>query len=312
MEFTIIAIISLWAAYLLDLIWGDPEKLPHPIILFGKLISFAEKRFNNQNYTIIKGGIIVLVYCTFCYITFYLIKTESRHWHWSLYLSFNIIFIFYGLANTTLVNEGRMIFNALHTNGLEAGRKQLSRIVGRDTSQLTEQQIRIATLESMAENLSDGVVAPLFYWAIAGVPGMMTYKLINTFDSMIGYKNERYYKFGRIAARLDDVANFIPARITAILMLIVSGKITVYKTIIKFGRAHKSPNSGYPESALAGILSCQFGGPNYYHGQLVDKPFIGFNARTIEHEDFRKAARINHGVCALSILLISVTLWIIA
>jgi len=310
MEFATITIIGLWIAYGMDTVMGDPEKWPHPIIYFGNIISYFEKRFNNGNYKILKGGILVFILCFICFTLFYFIENEILIINKYLYLIYFIIFAFFGLANTTLINEGKAIFNILQNNGLDAGRKQLSRIVGRDTSQLNENQIRTATLESMAENLSDGVVAPLFFLAIAGIPGMMTYKLINTFDSMIGYKNERYYYFGRFAARLDDVVNFIPARLTALLMIIVSGKISVFQIVNKFGSAHKSPNSGYPESAMAGILDCRFGGSNVYSGILIEKPYIGTNPRSINHDDIFTAILINQRVCFFCIVLISIYLCI--
>jgi adenosylcobinamide-phosphate synthase len=154
--------------------------------------------------------------------------------------------------------------------------------------------------------LSDGVVAPLFYYAVGGLPTMMTYKMINTLDSMIGYKNERYLQFGKFAARLDDVANLIPARLTAFLMVMVTCSKRGLLFILKYGRQHSSPNSGYPESALAGILNCRFGGPNTYQGKLVEKPYIGCESRTIEHKEFQKVMYINHSVTFLSILLISI------
>ena len=211
--------------------------------------------------------------------------------------------LFYCLANKTLVKEGNAVFNVLKNEGLEAGRKRLSWIVGRETNKLNEQQIRVATFETMAENLSDGVIAPLFYFLILGVPGAMAYKMINTLDSMIGYKSDRYFFFGKFAAILDDVANYIPARITGVLMLLVTFKLKGFSFIFKEGKKHSSPNAGYPESALAYILDCQFGGPNYYHGKLVDKPFIGSNNRKIEHEEIKTVSNINYTTSILFFLL---------
>jgi adenosylcobinamide-phosphate synthase len=201
------------------------------------------------------------------------------------------------------------VFNALEQNGLEAGRKRLSWIVGRDTSNLSSQQIRIAVFETMSENLSDGVIAPLFYFLIGGIPGMMVYKMINTLDSMVGYRNDKYEQFGKFAARLDDVANFIPARLTALLMCIASMSNKGFMFIFKFGNNHKSPNSGYPEAALAGILDVRFGGPNSYHGMLVDKPYIGENDREIAHEEIHRVARINHTTTFLMLLLVVAILY---
>ena len=153
-----------------------------------------------------------------------------------------------------------MVFDAVERSE-EEGRKQVARIVGRDTSTLSAQEIRTAALETLAENLSDGVVAPLFYYLLFGLPGILTYKMINTLDSMIGYHSTRYILFGRWAARIDDVANYIPARLTALLMLLVSGRLDLLGFVWREGKNHASPNSGYPEAALASILQCQFVGP---------------------------------------------------
>jgi adenosylcobinamide-phosphate synthase len=220
-----------------------------------------------------------------------------------LFIFVNSLWVSYGLANNALITEGRNVFLVLEKEGLEAGRKQLARIVGRNTSQLSPQQIRIAVFETMSENLSDGVIAPLFFYAIGGVPAMMVYKIINTMDSMIGYRSEKYEQFGKFAARLDDVANFIPARITAFLMVLVTGSYRGFQFIVKYGNLHKSPNAGYPESALAGILDCRFGGPNVYHGVWVDKPFIGENDRIVEPAEIRKVILVNHKTCFLMILI---------
>jgi len=195
--------------------------------------------------------------------------------------------LFYCLANRTLIKEGYAVFNALHHQGLEAGRKRLSWIVGRETKNLNAQQIRIATFETMSENLSDGVIAPLFYFLILGVPGAMA-----------------YINFGKFAAKLDDVANYIPARITAVLILLVQFKLNGIPFVLKEGKKHSSPNAGYPEAALAYVLNCQFGGPNYYHGKLVDKPFIGNNNREIKHEEIKKVSTINFTATTLFIILI--------
>ena len=224
-----------------------------------------------------------------------------------LAIAVNSIWVWYGLANRNLIAEGRAVFTVLEQQGLDAGRRQLSRIVGRDTAQLSGQQIRIAVLETMSENLSDGVMAPLFFYALAGVPGLMTYKMINTLDSMIGYRSTRYEQFGKFAARLDDVANFIPARLTALLMVLVAGSGRGWRFVQTYGRRHKSPNAGFPEAALAGILNCRFGGPNVYHGTRVDKPFIGETDRIIDPADIDRASRINHLTCLLMVAGIFVT-----
>ena len=292
MELTTILI--LLVAFILDLIIGDPRKLPHLIVGFGNLIAFGEKRLNKNGCKFIKGMLLTIVLVSSAFLVpFFMNHLLLENDFDVVYVVVSIILLFYCLANRTLINEGLAVFNTLENEGIEAGRKRLSWIVGRDTSKLNIQQIRMATLETMSENLSDGIIAPLFYFMLFGVPGAMLYKMINTLDSMIGYKNERYEKFGKFAARLDDVANFIPARITAVLMLLVKLKIQGLKFVLQESKKHTSPNAGYPEAALAYLLNCQLGGPNYYQGKLVAKPFIGFNKREIPHNDIKKVVFIN-------------------
>ena len=186
---------------------------------------------------------------------------------------------------------------------LDEGRTQVARIVGRDTSELSAQEVRTAALETLAENLSDGVIAPLFWYALLGIPGMLAYKMINTLDSMIGYRTERYRDFGCFAARIDDIANYIPARLTAVLMVIASGKMSLFGFVCKYGSRHASPNSGYPEAALAGILNCRFGGPHYYFGEIFDKPYIGENERPLTTADMKVSIRINRMAEVLMVAL---------
>ncbi len=219
------------------------------------------------------------------------------------------VLIFFCLAGTTLVREVRQTFRAVDRS-LDEGRKQVARIVGRDTAQLSAQEIRTAALETLAENLSDGVVAPLFWLCIGGVPGMLAYKMVNTLDSMIGYKTERYKDFGCFAARMDDVANYVPARLTALLMVLASGRLRLLKFVVKYGSRHASPNSGYPEAALAGILHCRFGGPHTYFGQLVDKPYIGENERLLTTADMQTAVRISRAAECFAVLLVVVITFI--
>ena len=219
-----------------------------------------------------------------------------------LWLVVDTIIVFYCLAGTTLIREVREVFLALDRS-LDEGRQQVARIVGRDTSELSAQEVRTAALETLAENLSDGMIAPLFWFALLGTPGMLAYKMVNTLDSMIGYRTERYKDFGCWAARIDDVANYIPARLTALLMVIVSGKWSLFGFVWKNGRRHASPNSGYPEAALAGILNCRFGGPHYYFGELFDKPFIGENDRELTTSDMQTAVSINRAAEVLTVVL---------
>lgn len=289
--------------FVLDLILGDPSWLPHPIRWFGWSIAKVEQKFNNGDHRKIKGALIAITLLFFTWSFFFLIQRVILLNQLAFYAISSII-VFYGLANRSLISEGLKVEKQLSKNGLEAGRKQLSFIVGRDTSKLNKNQVRIATLETLAENLSDGVIAPLFYYAIGGFPLMMTYKMANTLDSMIGYKSERYKYFGCFAARFDDVVNFIPARLTAFLMVLLTFSFRGVQFIFKYGRKHASPNAGYPEAALAGILNCQFGGPNIYHDKLVEKPFIGKNRRTISNNDLHKTAVVNLSVTLVMVGLI--------
>ncbi len=278
--------------YILDLFIGDPYSLPHPIKFFGRSISFFEKKLNNGQQKKIKGALMSLSLIISTLIAFYFLKSLiSFNYYVDVIIS--AVVIFYGLANRMLVNEVLKVNRVLSHEGLEAGRKQLSFIVGRQTDKLDEQAIRTASLETLAENLSDGVIAPLFYLFLGGFPLMMTYKMVNTLDSMIGYKNERYLQFGFFAAKIDDIFNFIPARITAVLIAAVSIKAKSFQYIFKYGHQHSSPNAGYPEAAMAGALDCRFGGPSEYHGKVVSKPYIGQNNRTITPKIVNTACGIN-------------------
>jgi adenosylcobinamide-phosphate synthase len=297
-------VLPLLLGYFLDLLMGDPKSLPHPVKLFGTLIYKGTRFLNKGEKRFLKGALLTLLLCvaTFCF--FWYAQNVLSRWPVAWY-GFTSIFVFFGLANKSLLTEGMAVFKALETGGTEAGRKQLSNIVGRDTQPLSDNQIKIAVLESMSENLSDGVIAPLFFYGILGLPGMMMYKMINTLDSIIGYKNDQYFYFGKFAARLDDVANYIPARITAVFMVLLYGSSRAGHFVMKYGSAHASPNSGYPEAALAGILDCRFGGPNVYHGRLVVKPYIGTNDREIGMDDMKKVQWINHTVTFAMIILIA-------
>lgn len=294
------AIICLTIAWIMDRCLGDPIWLPHPVVGFGKLISKGEYLLNKGIHRKLKGTILTIVLV----FGIYLIMVGVLYLlHGILLMAISIFFIFYGLAGTTLIREVREVFRATDRSLIE-GRRQVARIVGRDTSELSVQEVRTAALETLAENLSDGVVAPLFWYTLLGVPGMMAYKMVNTLDSMIGYRNERYKDFGCFAARLDDVANYIPARLTAVLMVIVSGRFSLFSFVKKYGRQHASPNSGYPEAALAGILNCRFGGPHNYFGKEVWKPFIGDRECMLTTEDMKIAVRINQRVEVILVLLI--------
>lgn len=289
-------------AWLMDRLFGDPVSLPHPVIWFGKMIAFGEKKLNKGSYKLWKGGIMSVLLILFVYSVTKGIEYALSFLGTPAVIGFDIICVFFCLAGTTLIKEVRMVFETVDRS-LEEGRIQVARIVGRDTSELSAQEVRTAALETLAENLSDGVIAPLFWYLLLGVPGMMAYKMVNTLDSMIGYHSDRYLLFGRVAARVDDVANYIPARLTAFLMVLASGRLKLLAFVKRYGREHASPNSGYPEAALAGILNCRFGGPHHYFGQLFTKPYIGVNERLLDTSDVRMGVAVNRRAEEMMIVL---------
>ena len=297
-------ILPLLLGWFLDLLIGDPAWLPHPVVGYGKMISFGEHRLNKGTHRKLKGALMAIVLISMVFAVAYfglsILPPFGR-------VGVDLILIFYCLAGTTLIREVRQVFLALDRS-LDEGRKQVARIVGRDTSELSAQEVRTAALETLAENLSDGVIAPLFWFAILGIPGMLAYKMVNTLDSMIGYRTDRYRDFGCWAAHIDDIANYIPARLTALLMIVAAGEPRLTGFVWRNGRNHASPNSGYPEAALAGILNCRFGGPHYYFGQLFDKPFIGTNDRPLTTDDMRTAVQINRTAEVLMVLAVCICL----
>lgn len=296
-----------WA---LDLWLGDPRWLPHPIVGFGRLIAGGERSLNHggDRRRFWTGTLLTVLLVTSVFAVCASIQGWLTQLHPWAGVGFAAAGVFFSLAHRTLIAEGRAVFRALDEN-LAAGRVQLARIVGRDTAHLDAPQVRTAVFETMAENLSDGVVAPLFYYALGGAPAMLAYKMVNTLDSMIGHRDTRYEWFGKTAARLDDIANLIPARLTALLMVLVTGSARGLRFVARYGRAHASPNSGYPEAALAGILDLRFGGPLVYDGDRVEKPWIGENPRPIAAGEIELVVRVNHAVCTLCIGLIAVLRW---
>ncbi len=311
-----ISVFSLFMGWGLDLLFGDPQwlpigkgkrriHLPHPVVWFGRLIAWCEHRMNKGQWRKAKGAVVATCLIIFVLAISWFIRYGLYQLSPYAAALFDVIAIFYCLAGTTLIREVRAVFLALDRS-LEEGREQVARIVGRDTSNLSAQEVRTAALETLAENLSDGVIAPLFWLAVLGTPGMLAYKMVNTLDSMIGYRTERYRDFGCWAAHIDDVANYLPARLTAFLMVVASGRLNLIRFVCKYGSHHASPNSGYPEAALAGILNCRFGGPHYYFGELFDKPYIGEHDRLLTTGDMKKAVRVNRTAEVLMVLIVAI------
>jgi adenosylcobinamide-phosphate synthase len=304
-----------WAAplligYVLDLWLGDPRWLPHPIVGFGRMIAAGERWLNQGGEAgrFWQGALLTAALVGGVYFAGAAVQAAAFQLHPWAGAAVAATGVFFGLAHRTLIVEGRAVFCALNES-LDAGRQRLARIVGRDTARLDAQQVRTAVFETMAENLSDGVVAPLFYFALGGAPAMLAYKMVNTLDSMIGHRTARYEWFGKTAARLDDAANFIPARVTALLMVLLAGSARGLRFVFRYGRAHASPNAGYPEAALAGILDVRFGGPLLYDGERVEKPWIGENPRPIAHGEIARVVRLHHAVCAVGVAAIIFLRW---
>ena len=300
---------SFLIGWLLDRLFGDPERLPHPVVLFGNMIAKGERMLNLGKWRVLKGALLaVMLISVVVFATWTMIVVADKV---NIYLgiAMRAILVFYCLAGTTLIREVRQVFYAIGSS-LDEGRQQVARIVGRDTSELTDEEVRKAALETLAENLNDGVIAPLFWFAIGGVPAMMGYKMVNTLDSMIAYHSPRYLKFGKAAARIDDIANYIPARLTALLMLIAARRLNLVSFVMKYGPCHASPNSGWPEAALAGILGCRFGGPHKYFGETFDKPYIGNQDKPLTREDMEKAVRINRTAETLGVIIIILLLFV--
>ncbi len=298
--------------FVLDLILGDPYGLPHPIRLIGNLISSMEKLLRkiinkNPKSLLIGGFVLVLVVITLTTAIPLLILILLYHYVPLLGLLAESIMCYYILAMKCLKTESMKVYTALENNDVEGARYAVSMIVGRDTKALDKEGITKAAVETVAENASDGEIAPLFYLAIGGPVLGFFYKGVNTMDSMVGYKNEKYYYFGRCAARLDDVLNFIPSRLGAIFMIIAApivgfdgkGAMKIFK---RDRKNHKSPNSAQTEAALAGALGIRLGGDAYYFGELHHKPTIGDDKRTIENMDIKRANRLMYGASILALI----------
>ena len=300
---------SFLIGWLLDRLFGDPERLPHPVVLFGKMIAKGERMLNLGKWRVLKGALLAVMLITVVVFATWTMIVVADKVNIYLGMAMRAILVFYCLAGTTLIREVRQVFYAIDSS-LDEGRQQVARIVGRDTSELTDEEVRKAALETLAENLNDGVIAPLFWFAIGGVTAMMGYKMVNTLDSMIAYHSPRYLKFGKAAARIDDIANYIPARLTALLMLIAARRLNLVSFVMKYGPCHASPNSGWPEAALAGILGCRFGGPHKYFGETFDKPYIGNQDKPLTREDMEKAVRINRTAETLGVIIIILLLFV--
>lgn len=309
------------AGFVLDLLIGDPHFIPHPVRLIGSLISFCDKRLNcDAGYNIsekklnlikYKRGMLLaftVIFATFAMSVIIIVAAYSINLYAGVIAE--AVMTWQILATKCLRVESMRVYDALRTDGVDAGRRAVSMIVGRDTSVLDAAGVTRAAVDTIAENTSDGVIAPMLYTAIGGPVLGFVYKAVNTMDSMLGYKNDKYMYFGRFAARLDDVVNFIPARISAYLMIAAAfiggrqfdGK-NAYRIFKRDRFNHASPNSAQTESVCAGALRVQLAGDAVYFGKLVKKKYIGDGLREIEYEDIKRANRLMYITAFLCELL---------
>lgn len=283
------------AAFGLDLLAGDPRWFPHPVKAIGRLAQDLEKparRICPSEYIV--GVVMTITVIAVVIATSIALLQLSSLLHPAAYDIVGILIIYTTIAARDLVKHSKAVYHALVSSDLNRARSKVALIVGRDTERLNESEIVRATVESVAESTVDGVTAPLFYAVVAGPMGALVYRAVNTLDSMFGYKNERYIQFGRFCAKLDDAANFIPARLIAPIMCIASGFmglriINAFKILSRDCRNHTSPNAGFCEAAVAGALGVQLGGLNYYFGQPLQKPVIGEPLELLTREHIKKA-----------------------
>ncbi len=293
--------IVMLGAFVLDLLLGDPTWLPHPVIMMGKLIGFLEDRLRRifpktDRGERIAGIVLVLIVCLVCFGIPFLVVWFAYRLQPYVGVALEIFFCGQLLAARSLRSESMKVYERLINGTLDEARYAVSMIVGRDTENLSREGVIRAAVETVAENTSDGVIAPMFYMALGGAPLMFLYKAINTMDSMLGYKNDRYLWFGRCAAKLDDAANYVPARLSALLMIAASAAgfdpANAFRIYKQDRRKHASPNSAQTESVMAGALHIQLAGDASYFGKIYKKPFIGKPDREVEDEDIPRAYRL--------------------
>ena len=307
---TLIAIV---AGFILDLIFGDPHSLPHPICLIGNFISFLERNLRkifgfSNNGLLFGGGVLVLIVISTCFVLPYALLYLAGMVNPWLAFALETLMFYQIFATKCLRDESMKVYYALQKGDLDEARLMLSWIVGRDTKNLSEAEVTKGAVETIAENTADGIIAPMFYMFLGGAPLAFLYKGINTMDSMVGYKNEKYLYFGRCAAKLDDVANFIPARITGLLMIAAAYFLNLdaeraWKIFRRDRYNHLSPNSAMTESVAAGALNIQLGGGHFYFGKWVHKDTIGDDIRPVKAEDIVATNNLLYMTAILSLIL---------
>lgn len=310
-------VIILLGAVALDLLIGDPRWLPHPVIGMGRMISFLEKRWNQGEYKRQKGVALTLVVVGFSYIVTFLLVYLAFKLHMVLGMLLEIYLISTTIAIKGLRQAAIQVALPLKEGNLTEARKQLSMIVGRDTENLSEAEIVRGTVETVAENTVDGITAPLFFALLGGAPLAIAYRAINTLDSMVGYKNERFLHFGWASARLDDGCNWIPARLTSLaiwlsaLFVRPSRMVQALRITLRDAGKHPSPNSGWSEAMVAGLLGIQLGGVNSYGGILSERARMGEGRSKLTVGDIRYTVFFMHGGwIVFLVLILGIRLWI--
>lgn len=299
-------------AFFIDLIFGDPHFRHHPVRWMGKAIEWFEPRFRRLSQTLsiglaVSGGLFAITLILLTWATAAGVLEAARLMHPGAGIALEVLMIYFCISARSLESAGMEIRGILMEGNLKQAKEKLAMIVGRDVRNLSKEGVARAAVETVAENLVDGVIAPLFFAALGGGPLVMAYKMVNTLDSMVGYKNDVYRKFGTAAARIDDAANFIPARLS-VPVIALGAQILAKKGRSAFavarreGRRHASPNAGFPEAAFAGALSVRLGGPNVYHGKMVRKPYIGLRFGAVKIGDIGRAC---------DLMMLSSLLWLI-
>lgn len=308
--------IEIILGFLLDLIVGDPQNPIHPIRIIGSLCKTVEKFFRSilKRYLKVAGLLTWILVVFIVFIFNYLLLKVTYRINPSVTMILGSVMIYFCISTKALKIEGLKVVKYVIKDDIEGARKQLSYIVGRDTKNLDKESILKAVVETVAENMSDGVIAPLFYAGIGGAPLAFLYKAVNTMDSMFGYKNDKYIEFGYFPAKLDDVFNYIPARLSGYFIVGVSFILGLdYKNSFKIYKRdknnHSSPNSAHPEAAVAGALNVQLGGPNYYFGKLVEKQTIGDDREKIDINKVNNTNNILYCSAVLGCIMALIINW---
>jgi len=297
------------AAFLLDFFIGDPQFAHHPVRYMGRAIAFLEPRFRKLPVPLaVSGGLFALSLVSGAWIAAALVIAGAGLFSPVARAIVEVFLLYFFISSRGLSTAALEIYGLLRTGDLPEARSRLALIVGRETQGLSETGAARAAVETTAENLVDGFIAPLFFFLLGGVPLAAAYKMVNTLDSMVGYKNDTYRAFGRVSARIDDVANYLPARLSVPVIALAAHLLNrrgpaVFRTAVREGRRHSSPNAGYAEAAFAGALRVKLGGANIYHGRLVDKPYIGAGFADVVPGDIPRAC---------DLMELSAVLWVVA